>query len=51
MSMDAHFKELSDNIFFMTYNPYFVNQNYKSKFDTKNEHIMHVNFNCLQQPQ
>ena len=37
MSLDAHFKELSDDIFFMTYNPYFVDQNYKSKFDTKKE--------------
>lgn len=37
MSLDAHFKELSNDIFFMTYTPYFVDQNYKSKFDTKNE--------------
>lgn len=35
MSLDAHFKELSNDIFFMTYTPYFVDQNYKSKFDTE----------------
>ena len=37
ISLDAHFKELSDDIFFMTYNPYFVDQNYKSKVDMKHE--------------
>ena len=37
MSWNAHFKELSDDMFFMTYNPYFVDQNYESKFDNKNK--------------
>lgn len=33
----THFKELSDNAFFMTYNPRHVDQNCKSKFHMKNE--------------
>ena len=37
MPLDAHFKELSYDIVLVTYNQYFVDQNYKSKFDTKNE--------------
>ena len=37
MPLDAHLKENFVNINFVTYNPYFLDQNYKSKFDTKNE--------------
>ena len=37
MALDAHLKELSDDIFCMTYNPSLVDQKYKLNFDTKNE--------------
>lgn len=37
MPLDVRFKQLMDDIVLMTYNPHFVDENYKSKFDTKNE--------------
>ena len=42
MPLDALLKKLFDDIFLMAYNSYFVDQNYKSKFDTKNEEALYT---------